>query len=60
MNSRQNLNKWVRVAALLALASLTTMGFTVVDRGNRGPAISADVNCPVLSPADLSSMPEAG
>ena len=58
MNSRQTLNKWVRVAALLALASLTTMGFTVPDRGSLGPTISADVVCALITEIDLSYIPD--
>jgi len=59
MNGKQNWNKWARVTLLLALASVATMGFTVVDRGSGAAAISADhIVCALLPEENLSYIPQ--
>lgn len=59
MNSKQNFRQWTAVTLLLALTSLTTMGFTVVDRESRAATISADhIMCALLPQETFASIPE--
>jgi hypothetical protein len=44
MNTNRNRNKWTLVTLVVALASLTTMGFTTANGGNHSMGIAADAS----------------